>query len=610
MVRPLSRLDKSRSNSARSNPARFETRSRRRSKSPYAKSLMDLPAIPSPQRLRLVWMILLTGCVLLGGNLVWLQVFKASELLTYAKQQQTTYLRPFTPRRPVIDRTGNAIAIDEQVYTIFAHPRYFDKKSTAEVAKALAPILNQPEADLQKKLDSAKTGIRLVDHIKEDSANRIRELYIDGLDFIAQEQRVYPQQDLLGSIIGYVDNAQQGQGGVEYSYKHLLERSEKAVRLNKTGQGNILPDNVPNGFIHQDDLRLQLTIDNRLQRAIQKIVTRQVQSFGAKRGLVIVMDAQDGAILAMVSNPTFDPNEYWNVKDLSAFKNWGLTDLYEPGSTFKPINVAIALEAGTVKLDDTFYDSGTLSIEGGPISNSDDAARGTIGLTDIIRYSSNVGMVRIVQTMKPSVYYSWLERIGMGQYTGIDLPFEAQGYIKERKTYMSSPIEIATTAFGQGFAITPMQLVKLNAMLANGGKMVTPHVVKGLYDSQGRPHWQPQQAMPKQIFSPKNTKAILRMMEAVVNNGTGKQAQVAGYRVAGKTGTAQKATESGGYSASKFITSFVGIFPVDNPRYVVLSVLDEPRGQAYGGTTAAPIVREVIELVAGVEQVPLSKPDS
>ena len=571
---------------------------------------MDLPAIPSPQRLRLVWMILLTGCVLLGGNLVRLQVFKASELLTYAKQQQTTYLRPFTPRRPVIDRTGNAIAIDEQVYTIFAHPRYFDKKSTAEVAKALAPILNQPEADLKKKLDSAKTGIRLVDHIKEDSANRIRELYIDGLDFIAQEQRVYPQQDLLGSIIGYVDNAQQGQGGVEYSYKHLLERSEKAVRLNKTGQGNVLPDNVPNGFIHQDDLRLQLTIDNRLQRAIQKIVTRQVQSFGAKRGLVIVMDAQDGAILAMVSNPTFDPNEYWNVKDLSAFKNWGLTDLYEPGSTFKPINVAIALEAGTVKLGDTFYDSGTLSIEGEPISNSDGAARGTIGLTDIIRYSSNVGMVRIVQTMKPSVYYSWLERIGMGQYTGIDLPFEAQGYIKERKTYMSSPIEIATTAFGQGFAITPMQLVKLNAMLANGGKMVTPHVVKGLYDSQGRPHWQPQQAMPKQIFSPKNTKAILRMMEAVVNNGTGKQAQVAGYRVAGKTGTAQKATESGGYSTSKFITSFVGIFPVDNPRYVVLSVLDEPQGQAYGGTTAAPIVREVIELVAGVEQVPLSKPDS
>jgi cell division protein FtsI (penicillin-binding protein 3) len=591
------------------NPSRSAVRSRLRTPSRPSNRLVPPEAIPTPQRLRLVWIILLSGCVLLGINLIWLQVFRSTELLTRAKQQQTTYLRPFTPRRPVVDRLGNAVAIDEQVYTIFAHPKYFDKKTTREVAKALAPILNQSEGELQKKLESAKTGIRLVDHIKEDSANRIKELYIDGLDFIPQEQRVYPQQDLLGSIIGYVDNAQVSQGGVESSYKHLLERSEKAVRLNKTGQGNILPDDVPNGFIHQDDLRLQLTIDNRLQREIQKIVTRQVKTFGAKRGLVIVMDAQDGSILSMVSNPSFDPNEYWGVKDISVFKNWGLTDLYEPGSTFKPINVAIALEAGTVKLEDHFYDSGTVFIEGWPINNSDNAARGSISLTDIIKYSSNVGMVRIAQTMKPSVYYSWLERIGLGQSTGIDLPSEAPGYLKERKTYMSSPIEVATTAFGQGFAMTPMQLIKLHAMLANGGKMVTPHVVKGLYDSQNRPHWQPQQAMPKQIFSPKNTKAILRMMEAVVDSGTGKAAQVKGYRVAGKTGTAQKATESGGYSESRFITSFVGIFPVDNPRYVVLSVLDEPQGLAYGGTTAAPIVREVIELVAGVEQVPPSKLD-
>jgi len=347
-----------------------------------------------------------------------------------------------------------------------------------------------------------------------------------------------------------------------------------------------------------------------MQRAVQEIVDRQVSTFGAKRGLVIVMDSQDGSILSMVNSPRFDPNEYWNVKDFAVLKNWGLTDLYEPGSTFKPINVAIALEAGTVKLGDYFNDSGTIMVEGWPISNSDNAARGSLSLTDVMRYSSNVAMVRIAQTMKPSVYYSWLERIGLAQFTGVDLPFEAQGYLKPRQTYMTSPIEVATTAFGQGFSMTPIQLAKLHAMLANGGKMVTPHVVKGLYDSQGRPFWQPKQSMPKQIFSPKNTKAILRMMEAVVDSGTGKAAQVPGFRVAGKTGTAQKAAEGGGgYSDSRFITSFVGIFPVDNPRYVVLSVLDEPKGQAYGGTTAAPIVSEVIKVVAGIEQVLPSKPD-
>lgn len=582
-------------------PTFARRRTRSRANTPEAK--------PSMQRLRLVWIILLGGCTLLGLNLLRLQVLQASDLLTRAKQQQTTLLKPFSPRRPVVDRNGNAIAIDEQVYTVFVHPRYFDRRSNADVAKLLAPLVNQKPEDLQKKFEEKKTGIKLAEQLEENTAQRIKDLRIDGIDFISSSRRVYPQQELLANIIGYVDLQKQSQGGIETTYEHLLRPQEKSVRLNKTGSGSILPDGVPNGFVYQDDQRLQLTIDSRMQRAIQGIVERQVSSFGAKRGLVIVMDANNGAILSLVTNPTFDPNEYWKVKDLAALKNWGLTDLYEPGSTFKPLNVAIALEAGTIKLNDYFYDSGSLMIEGWPINNADNTARGSIDLTDIMRYSSNVGMVRIAQTMKPSVYYSWLERIGIGQYTGVDLPFEAQGYIKPRQTYMTSPIEVATTSFGQGFSMTPLQLAKLHSMLANGGKMVTPHVVKGLYDGQGRAFWEPKQSMPKQVFSPKNTKAILRMMEAVVDSGTGKAAQVPGYRVAGKTGTAQKATEGGGYSESRFITSFVGIFPVDNPRYVVLSVLDEPQGQAYGGTTAAPIVSEVIKVVAGIEQVPPSKPD-
>ncbi len=586
-----------------------------RQRSSHQRSLArQIPALPNAKptlsRLRFVWIVLLVGCGLLGINLLRLQVFQAADLVTRAKQQQTTLLKPFTPRRPVVDRNGNAIAMDEQVYTVFVHPRYFDKRSNQEVANLLAPLVNQNPVELQKKFDGSKTGIRLIDQLEENTAQRIKDLRIDGIDFIPSSRRVYPQQDLLANITGYVDLEQKSQGGIETTYEHLLKPREKSVRLNKTGGGSILPEGVPNGFVHQDDQHLQLTIDSRMQRAVQEIVDRQVSTFGAKRGLVIVMDSQDGSILSMVNSPRFDPNEYWNVKDFAVLKNWGLTDLYEPGSTFKPINVAIALEAGTIKLGDYFNDSGTIVVGGWPISNSDNAARGSLSLTDVMRYSSNVGMVRIAQTMKPSVYYSWLERIGLAQSTGVDLPFEAPGYLKPRQTYMESPIEVATTAFGQGFSMTPIQLAKLHAMLANGGKMVTPHVVKGLYDSQGRPFWQPKQSMPKQIFSPKNTKAILRMMEAVVDSGTGKAAQVPGFRVAGKTGTAQKAAEGGGgYSDSRFITSFVGIFPVDNPRYVVLSVLDEPKGQAYGGTTAAPIVSEVIKVVAGIEQVPPSKPD-
>ncbi|MEB3291980.1 MAG: penicillin-binding protein 2 [Synechococcales bacterium] len=576
-------------------------------------------AQPSVVRLRLVLLVLLGSCILLAINLLRLQFFKAGDLVTRAKQQQTTYLKPFVPRRTVVDRNQNVVAIDQPVYTIFAHPRFFvDNNASAEeqadrkqkIATDLAQILNVSSADLTQKFEKQKTGIRLADRVPEDTTKRIKELYIDGLDFIPSQQRIYPQQDLMANILGYVDVQEKSQGGIEYSYEHLLSRSTKAVQLTRTGLGAVLPDGIPNGFIHQDDLRLQLTIDSRIQRSVHKILSNRVAAFGAKRGLVMVMDAKDGSLLSMVSVPTFDPNNYYKFKDYSVFKNWALTDIYEPGSTFKPVNVAIALEAGTIQLDDYFNDTGSMVIEGWPINNADNAARGSIGLTTIMQYSSNIGMVRIAQTMKPSIYYSWLERVGLGQKTGIDLPFEAEGYLKERKVYMTSPIEVATTSFGQGFAMTPMQLIKLNAMLANGGKMVTPHVVKGLYDSQGRPHWQPERAMPKQIFSPKNTNAILRMMEAVVDYGTGKSAQVAGYRVAGKTGTAQKASEGGGgYAAGRYITSFVGIFPVDQPRYVVLAVLDEPQGLAYGGTTAAPIVKDVIEVVAGVEKVPPSKSD-
>jgi cell division protein FtsI (penicillin-binding protein 3) len=591
----------------------YSSKTRRRRHPPthwfdrFSRQLPKPQANLTQKRLVLVWLILVTGCLLLGLNLLRLQVFQVSDLARRAKQQQTTYLRPFVPRRPIVDRTGNVLAIDRPANILYAHPRYF-KIAKEEVAKQLGPIIGKPIPELLTKFNQSESGIKLVEALNEDEAKRVENLVIDGLELTPLQQRLYPQQSLLANILGYVDHNQEAQAGVEYSFGHLLKQSEKAVRLNRTGEGTMLPDGIPNGFVNQDDLRLQLTIDSRLQRAITPILQRQVNNFGAKRGLVLVMDALDGSILSMVSDPTFDPNKYYEVEDLATFKNWALTDLYEPGSTFKPIVVAMALESGAMKLADHVDDSGYLEFDGWPIYNSDRGARGSISLTEVIQYSSNIGMVRIGQAMKPDTYYSWLERIGLGQKTGIDLPFEAIGQVVPRKTFVSSPLDRATTSFGQGFSMTPVQLLKMHGMLASGGKMVTPHIVKGLYDSKGKAYWEPQRAMPKQVFSPTNANAVLRMMEAVVAYGTGDKAQVTGYRVGGKTGTAQKAGNNG-YIEGSYITSFVGIFPIDNPRYVVLAVLDEPQGQAYGGTTAAPIVKEVIEIVAGVEKVPPSKPD-
>jgi cell division protein FtsI (penicillin-binding protein 3) len=602
---------------SRSRPPRISTRSKTRKTqktgSNWRKYFAKFQHLPKPQanltqkRLVLVWGILVCGCLLLGVNLLRLQVFQTSDLVRRGKEQQTTMLRPFVPRRPIVDRNGNVLAIDRPASILYAHPRYF-KTSKEDVATRLAPIIGKTVPELIERFNKAESGIRLEEALNEDQSKRVESLVVDGLELTPWQQRLYPQENLLANVLGYVDNAQTAQAGVEYSFRHLLEQSKKAVRLNKTGGGTMLPNGIPNGFVNQDDLRLQLTIDSRLQRAIAPILQKQVSAFGAKRGLVLVMDATDGSILSMVSDPTFDPNKYYEVNDLATFKNWALTDLYEPGSTFKPIVVAMGLESGAVKLGDNFYDSGYLEFDGWPIYNSDRGARGSLTLTEIMQYSSNIGMVKIGQAMKPDSYYSWMERIGLGQKTGIDLPFEALGQMPTRKTFTTSPLDRATASFGQGFSMTPVQLLKMHGMLASGGKMVTPHVVKGLYDSQGKAYWEPERAMPKQMFTPKNANAVLRMMEAVVSIGTGDKARVEGYRVGGKTGTAQKAG-SNGYIEGAYITSFVGIFPIDNPRYVVLAVLDEPQGQAYGGTTAAPIVKEVIEIVAGVEKVPPSKSD-
>lgn len=560
-------------------------------------------------RLLLVWAVLVIGSLGLAVNLFKLQVVRAPELLGKARQQQMVYLRPFIPRRPVVDRNHNVLAMERPVYTLYAHPKLF-KLSKEAIATKLAPILNRPPADLVKQFNTRTSGIQIALGLSEEIADQIALLRLNGLEMIQQYSRLYPQHNLVADVVGYVDADRRGQAGVEYSQEKLLERSVKTIRLRQTGNGALMSTNVPKGFVHADDLQLQLTLDIRLQRAAQYSLQQQLQKFNAKRGSVIVMDARDGSILTMVSEPSYDPNEYYK-SDVGLFKNWILSDLYEPGSTFKPLNVAIALETGAIKPNSVFNDSGTIKVGGWTIKNAEKGHEGALSVAQILQYSSNIGMVQMIQRIKPADYYSWLQKLGLGQAVQIDLPFEAKSQIKSQKQFIASPIEPATASFGQGFSLTPIQLVQLHAALANGGKLVTPHVVRGLVDTKGQLHWQPTLPAPRQVFSPKTTQTVLEMMETVVTQGSGKTAQIASYRIAGKTGTAQKAGPRGGYYSGAKITSFVGILPVEYPRYVVLAVVDEPtKGIIFGSTVAAPVVKSVMEALITIEQMPPSQPES
>ncbi|MEH1835096.1 MAG: penicillin-binding protein 2 [Nostoc sp.] len=557
-------------------------------------------------RLFIVWGVLMASGLGLGVNLYNLQIVKGTKLTEQARNQQMVNLRPFMPRRPVVDRNSNLLAIDRPVYTLYAHPKLFDK-SNEDMAERLAPILAKDPAELVKTFQSKRSGIILAPALPEEMIDRIISLRLNGLEWIQKYSRYYPPDDLVADVVGYVNVDRRGQAGVEYSQEKLLERPVQTVRLSRSGNGALMPDHAPEGFLHFDDLRLQLTIDSRLQRIARVALKQQMEKFDAKRGAVIVMDALDGSLLALVSQPTYDPNEYAKA-NISLFKNWTVADLYEPGSTFKPLNVAIALENGVIKPDDMFNDSGSIRVANYTIKNAMNNANGRISIAQILQYSSNIGMVQIIQRLKPSIYYNWLERLGLGQKVDTDLPFEVGGQLKSQEEFMASPIEPATTSFGQGFSMTPLQLVQMHGALANGGKLITPHVVRGLIDSKGQMHDSPTRTIPRQIFSAATAQKVVEMMETVVTEGSGKAAQIPGYRIAGKTGTAQKASPNGGYIKGARMTSFVAILPVESPRYVVFALVDEPKGEsAYGSTVAAPIVKSVIEALIPLEEIPPSK---
>jgi cell division protein FtsI (penicillin-binding protein 3) len=547
-------------------------------------------------RLVLAWLAVLAGLGGLSIKLFQLQILQAKELSAQAKDQQTSAMRPNMPRRSVVDSNGHILAIDQSVYTLYVHPKLFVKERGA-IAEALAPVLGKSKAELLTKISDRESGIEVAQDLPENTVRRLKNLNIDGLEYIPRQQRLYPYKDLFATVVGYVDGDRKGQAGLELGQEEQLERPMQALRVRRTGDGLVIPTQLPSDFLRQDDLKLKLTLDNRIQRAARDALKVQMDAWGAKRGTVLVMDARDGAMLAMVSGPSYDPNEFYKSK-VENFKNWAVSDLYEPGSTFKPINVAIALEAGAIRAGDTFYDEGQIQMEGHTIQNSDfmsAGGRGTMGIAQILQYSSNIGMIRIAQRMQPGVYHDWLERLGVGKTVGTDLPSAPAGELKSRQEFMQSPIEPATAAFGQGLSITALQLIQMHGTLANGGHLVTPHVIAGLVDSQDKVIWQPDLPEPKRVFSPQNTQAVLEMMETVVTDGTGKTAAIPGYRIAGKTGTAQKA-ENGRYVEGARITSFVGILPVNAPRYVIIAVMDEPQGEnAYGSTVSAPIVKSVMQ---------------
>lgn len=607
------------------------------------KRVKPLPANALQMRLIIVWLVFFGGIFGLVARIFYLQIVDYSRLGRLAAEQHQVTLRPYVPRRNIVDRNGNTLALDHITYNLYAHPVGFSlpeqlleqtpeaiaKDKHRAIAYYVAPILGEvSEQELAARFrqnEQTKTSIILSENIDSTQAAEIRRLRIDGLELVERFGRFYPQKDAVTEIIGYVQKDNHvGKAGLEYSQEGLIQREPLSLQLKRSGNGSLFPANLRIDAMKYDDWDLRLTIDLPLQRAAREAMKKQMAAFNAERGAVIVMDVKSGELLTLATEPTYDPANYYKLKkeEHRLFQNWAVADLYEPGSTFKPINVALALDAGVITPNTTIYDSGSIRVGIHSIKNFDGGGNGSIDVAGILRVSSNVGMILLMQNLKVGDYYDRLLKLQLNQPTGVDLPGETAGTIKDRETFTAGKIEAAVTAFGQGFTLTPLKLAQLHAAIANGGTLVRPHVVQGLFDSKGEPQTvTPKFEVPRspeelkaleeaaakaanpRIFSPEAAKKVLEMMETVVEDGSGTAAKIDGYRIAGKTGTAQKAM-NGIYIPGAYITSFVSMFPVENPRYVVMAVVDEPKApNSFGGTVAAPIVHDVLAALIAREKI-------
>ncbi len=560
-----------------------------------------------------MFVILCAALAGLGGRLAWLQIIQADRLQQRARSFQTQSVTPLGKRRTIVDRQGTLVALDEERFSLWAHPRYFNFpgddpqriRRPDEVAQRLAEVLAQPKEKLLDTMGGRKSGVKLATGLDPETAERVRTMGISGLDLEAYPQRIYPRGQLFANVVGFLNLERVPQAGLEQSRDRDLQRQETSFSMRRGADGTPLPDGIKAGSLYGDDLRLQLTLDARLQQVAQTALARQVKQWSAKRGAALVMDARTGEMLALASTPTYEPNRFWSYNP-ALFREWSVQDLYEPGSTFKPINLALALQEKVIERNGTANDVGQLMIGGWPIFNADRRANGVIDFPTVLQVSSNVAMVDAMARMKRQTFWGWLNRLGIDEVPDTDLPGAVAGQLKSRNEFIGGAIEPATAAFGQGFSLTPLKLVQLHAMLANGGRLVSPHITRGLRSGDALAGASPSNGV--QLLDPKVTRTVVDWMESVVDKGSGKDLKIPGYRLGGKTGTAQKA-RNGVYIPGARICSFVAVLPIEDPRYVVLVVVDEPQGgNAYGSTVAVPVARQIIESLLVIEKVPPSRP--
>ena len=438
------------------------------------------------------------------------------------------------------------------------------------------------------------------------------ELKIPGIGFDIGKFRHYPENDMGSHLLGFVsyaDNDEQGKYGLEEFFNTELFGRYGSVKTDRAGADNILIVNDREYIKPEDGHDLVLTIDRNVQSVVCQKLKDSVRKHGAAGGSVIAMDPKTGAIIAMCSEPSFNPNDYRNVKDISYFNNPALAYQYEPGSVFKAITIAIAIDQGKISPATTFNDEGQIMISGWPrpIRNSDFRTHGAHGVVDmntVLEKSLNTGAIFAMRQAGPAIFADYLKKFGFGERSGLELGSESPGNIGNLLSGRVKEIDAATASFGQGIAVTPLQMLSSYQVLANGGLMMKPYVVKAIVRDGQREEIGPKEI--RQVVSSKTAATVSAMLVNVVEKGHSQKAYIDGYYIGGKTGTAQVAT-AGGYSGSDYIHTFIGIAPIDEPAFVMLTKIDHPKDVKYAEGSVVPLWKDIADFMLKYYQVPKTR---
>ncbi|AMV73116.1 penicillin-binding protein [Desulfuromonas carbonis] len=540
-------------------------------------------------RIRLVGLCFLAAFGFVAARAFHLQVLGQANWERRAERQHQKVI-PLIPKRGTIyDRNGESLAVSLEVDSVYLEPtKVTDRPRTARL---LADALGLKVAAVRAKLDSEKGFLWLKRQITPRESELVRALNLEGVGFTREHRRFYPNSELGAQVIGFTGLDPEGLEGLELKYDSLIlgQGGFLVMERDALGRGIGGGEEMVQGGEQGSDLHL--TLDKNLQFIAEKELAAGVKGSHARAGTVVVLNPANGEILAMASQPDFNPNAFYRYRP-GQWRNRALCDTYEPGSTIKMFLLAAALNEGVVK-PGTFINCENGSWRVGGKTIHDHHPYGRLKLPEILKVSSNIGAAKIGKALEREKYYGYLRDFGFGEVSGLELPGEQSGLLRKPSQWFE--IDLAAISFGQGLTVTPLQVAMATAAIANGGYLMKPYVVASVVNSYGEVVESHRPSVRKQVISTAVAKQIRDMLvEVTEEGGTGTLATVPGYRVAGKTGTAQKVDPvTGTYSTDKNVASFVGFVPADDPKLVILVVLDEPEGQTYGGLVAAPVFSRI-----------------